>query len=134
MDNLMDLPKGNSREEVRAREKAIKNFYVKWNAEHPEKKMWNENLNDFIHVRFLSIDETSEKAARQYASTLSVFRLDDLLAKAVLVKEVNPKRNTKNQKGFVKMLIMVLDGIKMTVGVQRSGNKIQYCITSVGEG
>ena len=131
---FLNIPSGNSREEIMIRDKAIKDFYASWNAEHPDKKMWNEDLQDYIHIRFLSIEETSEKAARQYASTIAVFRLSDLLAKAKKVSEVDIKKGTKNQKPFVKMLIMQLDDIKMTVGVQKSGNKIQYCITSLRKG
>ena len=132
--DFLNIPSGNSREEVMIRDKAIKDFYASWNAEHPEKKMWNEDLQDYIHIRFLSIEETSEKAARQYSSTMAVFRLSDLLTKAKKVSEVDIKKGTKNQKPFVKMLIMQLDDIKMTVGVQKSGNKIQYCITSLRKG
>ena len=134
MENFkIDLPAGNGREDIRVRDKAIKDFYSSWNADHPEKKMWNEDLKDYIHVRFLSIEETSEKAARQYESTMAVFRLSDLLAHSKKVEEVPPKQGTKNQKQFTSMLIMSLDNIKMTVGVQKSGNKIQYCITALGE-
>ena len=131
---FLNIPSGNSREEIMIRDKAIKDFYASWNAEHPDKKMWNEDLQDYIHIRFLSIEETSEKAARQYSLTMAVFRLSDLLTKAKKVSEVDIKKGTKNQKPFVKMLIMQLDDIKMTVGVQKSGNKIQYCITSLRKG
>lgn len=129
----IEIPAGNSREEIKIRDKAIKDFYALWNAEHPDKKMWNEDLQDYIHVRFLSIEETSEKAARQYEATLAVFRLTELLTKSKKVDEVEPKKGTKNQHPFVKILIMHLDNINMTVGVQKSGNKIQYCITALGE-
>ena len=129
----MVIPAGNSREEIKLRDKAIKDFYASWNAEHPDKKIWNDDLQDYIHVRFLSIEETSEKAARQYESTLAIFRLTELLTKSKKVDEVEPKKGTKNQQPFVKILIMRLDNIKMTVGVQKSGNKIQYCITALGE-
>ena len=108
--NGIEIPAGNSRDEIKLRDKAIKDFYASWNAEHPDKKMWNNDLQDYIHVRFLSIEETSEK-----------------------VEEVEPKKGTKNQQKFVKILIMRHDNIKMTVGVQKSGNKIQYCITALGE-
>ena len=80
-------------------------------------------------MRFLSIEETSEKAARQYESTMAVLRLTELLTKSKKVDEVEPKKGTKNQQPFVKILITRLDNIKMTVGVLKSGNKIQYCIT-----
>ena len=63
---FLNIPSGNSREEIIIRDKAIKVFYASWNAEHPEKKMWNEDLQDYIHIRFHSIEETSEKAQLQY--------------------------------------------------------------------
>ena len=128
----MEIPQGNSREEVKLRDQIIKDFYAGWIAENPEKKMWNEDLQDYILVKYLSITETAEKAARQYESTLAVMRLSELLTKSQKVAEVPPKKGTKNQKPFLKMYIMQLDNIKMTVGLQKStGDKVQYCITSL---
>ncbi|MBO5407249.1 MAG: hypothetical protein J6A27_07040 [Bacteroidales bacterium] len=125
------IPKGNSREEVKIRERLIKDFYAGWIAKNPEKKVWNENLQDYILVKFLSINETAEKAARQYKSTMAVMRLSELLSKAWVITEVPVKRGTKNQKPFLKMLIMQLDNIRMIVGIQKStGDKVQYCITA----
>ena len=40
----MNMPQGNSREEVKMRDQIIKDFYAGWIAEHPEKKMWNDDL------------------------------------------------------------------------------------------
>ena len=128
----MEIPQGNSREEVKQRDQIIKDFYAGWIAENPEKKMWNDDLQDYILVKFLSITETAEKAARQYESTLAVMRLSELLTKSKKVAEVPPKKGTKNQKPFLKMYIMQLDNIKMTVGLQKStGDKVQYCITAI---
>ena len=128
----MEIPQGNSREEVKLRDQIIKDFYAGWIAENPEKKMWNEDLQDYILVKYLSITETAEKAARQYESTLAVMMLSELLTKSKKVAEVPPKKGTKNQKPFLKMYIMQLDNIKMTVGLQKStGDKVQYCITSL---
>ena len=128
----MEIPQGNSREEVKLRDQIIKDFYAEWIAENPEKKMWNEDLQDYILVKYLSITETAEKAARQYESTLAVMRLSELLTKSKKVAEVPPKKGTKNQKPFLKMYIMQLDNIKMTVGLQKStGDKVQYCITAL---
>ena len=128
----MEIPQGNSREEVKLRDQIIKDFYAGWIAENPEKKMWNEDLQDYILVKYLSITETAEKAARQYESTLAVMRLSELLTKSQKVAEVPPKKGTKNQKPFLKMYIMQLDNIKMTVGLQKStGDKVQYCITAL---
>ena len=128
----MEIPQGNSREEVKLRDQIIKDFYAGWIAENPEKKMWNEDLQDYILVKYLSITETAEKAARQYESTLAAMRLSELLTKSKKVAEVPPKKNTRNQKPFLKMYIMQLDNIKMTVGLQKStGDKVQYCITAL---
>ena len=128
----MKIPQGNSREEVKQRDQIIKDFYAGWIAENPEKKMWNEDLQDYILVKYLSITETAEKAARQYESTMAVMRLSELLTKSKKVAEVPPKKGTKNQKPFLKMYIMQLDNIKMTVGLQKStGDKVQYCITAL---
>ena len=128
----MKIPQGNSREEVKQRDQIIKDFYAGWIAENPEKKMWNDALHDYILVKYLSITETAEKAARQYESTMAVMRLSELLTKSKKVAEVPPKKGTKNQKPFLKMYIMQLDNIKMTVGLQKStGDKVQYCITAL---
>ena len=128
----MNIPQGNSRAEVKLRDQMIKNFYAGWIAENPEKKMWNDDLQDYILVKYLSITETAEKAAREYESTLAVMRLSELLTKSKKVAEVPPKKGTKNQKPFLKMYIMQLDNIKMTVGLQKStGDKVQYCITAL---
>ena len=128
----MNIPQGNSREEVKLRDQMIKDFYAGWIAENPEKKMWNDDLQDYILVKYLSITETAEKAARQYESTLAVMRLSELLTKSKKVAEVPPKKGTRNQKPFLKMYIMQLDNIKMTVGLQKStGDKVQYCIIAI---
>ena len=34
----MEIPQGNSREEVKLRDQIIKDFYAGWIAENPEKK------------------------------------------------------------------------------------------------
>ena len=128
----MEIPRGNSREEVKIRDQIVKDFYAGWIAENPEKKMWNDDLQDFIIVKYLSITETAEKATRQYESTLAVMRLSELLTKSKKVAEVPPKKGTKNQKPFLKMYIIQLDNIKMTVGLQKStGDNVQYCITAI---
>lgn len=127
----MEIPQGNSREEVKQRDKIIKDFYAQWIAKNPEKKIWNDDLQDYILIKYLSITETAEKAARNYASTIAVLRLNELLSFSKKVTEVPTKKGTKNQKSFLKMYIMQLDNIKMVVGLQKStGEKVQYCITA----
>ena len=43
----MEIPQGNSREEVKLRDQIIKDFYAGWIAENPEKKMWNDALRPY---------------------------------------------------------------------------------------
>ena len=124
------IPLGRSREEIKMREKAIKDFYARWIALNPEKKVWNKNLSDYILVKFVSINETYEKAARTYESTKAVFKLSEILENAQLMGEVPSKQNNKNQKSFSKLLIMRYRNIKLTVGYQKkTSENVQYCIT-----
>jgi hypothetical protein len=125
-----DIPAGRTKEEIKAREQIIKEFYAQWIAEHPDKKILNVALGKYICVKFLSINETYEKAARNYESTLAVLRLTEILQNATLIEELPAKRNTRNQKQFEKLLVMQYEDIKLTVGLQRSNQDlVQYCIT-----
>ena len=81
-------------------------------------------------MKFLSINETYEKAARDYNSTLAVFHLTEILENAVTIDEKATNRKTKNQKQFEKLIIMKYGEVKLTVGLQRSTQEmVQYCIT-----
>jgi len=131
------IPLGHTREEIQQREKIIKNFYANWNAVNPTKHIFNIALNDFIHIKFLSIQETAKHAASTYKSTLAVTFLTEILEKAKIEKRVKPKPNNKNQKRFSEVIIMqyskhTFGKIKLTIGVLRgSRQKIQYCITAI---
>jgi hypothetical protein len=130
MSMTQTIPKGRTKEEIKIREQLIKDFYGWWNSEHPDKKIYNVALGKYICVKFLSINETYEKAARSYESTLAVFRLTEILQNATLVGELPAKRKTRNQKQFEKLLVMQYENIKLTVGLQRSNQDlVQYCIT-----
>ena len=130
MNTTHDIPIGRTKEEIKTRQKIIKDFYAKWIAEHPEKKVFNVSLAKYICVKFLSINETYEKAARSYESTMAVFRLTEILQNANFVEELPAKRNTRNQKQFEKLLVMQYQNVKLTVGLQRSNQDlVQYCIT-----
>ena len=127
---MNNIPTGHTKEDIKAREKLIKDFYVQWIAAHPDKKIWNKSLGTYINVKFLSINETYEKASRSYESTCAVFRLTEILEQAVKTGEQPAKQNTRNQKQFEKLLIMQHGKVKLTVGLQRSNqNLVQYCIT-----
>lgn len=124
------IPMGRSKAEIKMREKAIKTFYTNWISENPEKRVWNRNLEGYILVKFISINETYEKAARAYESTKAVFILTEILENAELISELPSKPNNKNQKSFSKILIMNYNGIKLTVGYQtKTQENVQYCIT-----
>jgi len=131
------IPQGQTRENIKQREQILKDFYAMWNAANPTKHVFNTALNDFIHVRFLSIQETVEHAAFTYKSTLAVTYLTEILEKATVEKRVAPKPDNQNQKRFSEVIIMqynkrAFGKIKLTVGVLRgSRQKIQYCITAI---
>ena len=135
--NRLDIPQGQTRDEIRQRTQFIKDFYANWNAINPTKRIFNVALNDFIHIRFLSIQETARYAATAYKSTLAVTFLTEILEKATIEKRVKPKENNENQKRFSEIIIMHYDKpafgkIKLTVGVLRgSRQNIQYCIMAI---
>jgi len=134
---IQTIPQGQTRSEILQRRKFIKDFYAHWNAVNSTKHIYNVALNDFIHVRFLSIQETSEQAAYTYKSTLAITYLTEILEKATIEKRVKPKANNQNQKRFSEVIIMqyhkqAFGKIKLTVGVLRgSKQNIQYCITAI---
>ena len=130
---MKNIPTGTSKEDIKIREKIIKDYYANWISDNPEKKIWNDNLQDYILVKYQSINETYNKAARRFESTLAVFRLSEVLKKAVLKSERRTKPGDKNQRPYSKLLIMFYDGIKLTVGVKKTTQeKVQYCLTAVG--
>ena len=108
-----------------------------WNAANPEKRIYNANLQAFIYVKFLSIQETAEKAARSYKSTLAVTYLTEILELSEEVIKTKPKEGNKKQSRFSDVIIMQYSKnnfgkIKLTVGVLRgSREKVQYCITAI---
>ncbi|MBQ7945251.1 MAG: hypothetical protein IJ280_00855 [Bacteroidales bacterium] len=137
MKNDMFIPDGNTIEDFKQRAKVIRNFYRLWKLKHPDQKVYNHSLKADINIRFISIDETSTKAAKNYLSTLAVLQLDVILMAAKKVRVVKPKVGVENQKTFKEMILMECDlvsigKVKLTVGVhKKSSLKIQYCITAI---
>lgn len=133
---FMDIPTGNSLEDVVARRNIIANFYREWKIANPSLRRYNIALKDYINIRFVSITETCTYASRSYLSTLAVLQLDAILSNARKIGEVPVKANS-NQKPFEKIIVMRYDcpgigAVKMTVGVRRGNHeKVQYCITSI---
>lgn len=133
----LEIPLGNSVEEINIRKKIILEFYREWKQQNPTQRKYNVSLKEYVNIRNVSINETCFRASKSYLSTLAVLQLDAVLTMAKKIKMTNAKPNDKNQKPFNKMILMEcnLPGIgkvKLTVGVKRrSFEKIQYCITAI---
>lgn len=126
----MDIPNGNDREEIRSRWQLLKDFYAKWNEAHPGKRVWNKSLGAYIHVKYVSINETARQASISFESTQEVLRLSEILSEAELIKAMPPKRGNKNQKPFSEILVMKQKSAMLIVGKQRSTEEyVQYCIS-----
>lgn len=124
------IPIGHTKQDIKAREKLIKDFYAQWIVEHPDKKVWNRDLKSYIHIKFISINETYEKAAQNIESTLAVFKLTEILNGAIKTGEQRNKRNVENQKQFEKRIILKYGDVKLTLGLQRTTQEyVQYCVT-----
>ena len=137
MNSNITIPQGNSSEEIKQREKIIRDFYRKWKEENPSQRRYNLSLKDYINIRMVSIIETSEHAAKSYLSTIAVLQLDAILIGAKKVSISRIKEGNKNQKPFERIMIMEYEligigKVKMTVGIRRrTHEKVQYCITAI---
>ena len=127
----MEIPKGTSPSDLKARKIIIADFYAKWNADHPDKKVWNDSLKAYIHVKYQSINETKGQASVSYESTMAVLKLTEILENAVVTKIKPSKQNDKNQKSYDRMVFMNYKGIRLLVGHQASKDEyVQYCIST----
>ena len=135
--NTNRIPTGDTIEEKKKRKEFIIAFYSQWIAVNTTKQIFNKSLNDFINVRFLSLQETAGHASHTYKSTVAVTYLTEILEKAKYVTSVKPKPENKNQQRFSEMIVMqhskkIFGEIKLTVGVLKgSKQKVQYCITAI---
>ena len=132
----MNIPIGTEKEDYKTRENIITSFYVEWSSNNPERRVFNESLNDYIYVTYSSLDETRRHAAKRFLSTLAVLQLDTILRTAKRVGKPLPiKPRSKNQKNFSKMIRMEcqLEGVgkvKLLLGIKKkTGEMVQYCIT-----
>lgn len=134
---FMIIPQENNKEALKQREMIISQVYRDWTKNNPSKCVYNHSLKDYINIRYLSITETIRHAAKTYISTLAMLQLDTILRYSVKYgKPKPPKKGVKNQASFSQMQEMRcnLEGIgtvKMMVGIKRTGEKIQYCITAI---
>lgn len=131
------IPQGNSLEEIKTREKIIRDFYHQWKERNPSQRKFNLALKEYINIRMVSIVETSEHASKSYLSTLAVLQLDSILIGAKPISVKKTKEGNKNQRPFERIIIMKynlvgIGTVKMTVGVRRRTlEKVQYCITAI---
>ena len=144
--DFMELDKngiatGDTTEDKKQRKCFIMDFYKMWEIQNPQKLVFNKSLKDFIHVKHISLKETTGQASHRYISTLAIIFLTDILANAVqkgIPQNINPQKD--NQKGFEKIVVMEYNNrgfgkIKLTVGVKRgTKEKVQYCITAIENG
>jgi len=140
MEMELNIPQGESAEDIEVRRNIILQFYHQWKEQNPLQKRYNLALNEYINIRQVSLIETSAHASRTYLSALAVMQLDAILTNARPVARLPIKQKTKNQQPFDHMLIMVYDcvgigRVKMTVGIKKqSFEKVQYCITTLEVG
>ena len=91
----MNIPQGNTKEELKQREEIISQVYRRWTAENPDKRVYNRSLKDYINIRYLSITETMRHAAKTYASTLAMLQLDTILRYSVKFGKPKPPKKQK---------------------------------------
>ena len=127
-----EIPKGSTREDIKARKKIIGDFYASWIEAHPDKKVWNKSLRAYIHVKFQSINETKGHAALSVESTLAVFCLTKILREAYVVEKWAPKYDDKNQRPYSFMLLMRWKNYRLIIGYQKSTEEyVQYYVGNV---
>ena len=98
------IPKGREKADIKTRENVVWAMLGKWLSKHPFKRKKNADLKDYIYLRFDGMQETVNKAARSYKSTMAVFELDFTLANATKTGTDKPK--SKRQEKFAEMIIM----------------------------
>ena len=69
--NQKQIPTSNSKEDIKAREKIIVNFYHEWKRNNPSQKLYNLDLKDYINVRYISIVETVEHSSKKLSFHIS---------------------------------------------------------------
>lgn len=60
------IPLGTSLSEIKKRQQLIYKFYETWKVDHPEKSVFNENLQAEIHIRQESVVGSVAHASKRY--------------------------------------------------------------------
>lgn len=56
MENTkLEVPSGDSREDIKAREQIISDVYRKWYENNPSKAVYNNNLKETLTIGFFTI-------------------------------------------------------------------------------
>lgn len=130
------IPMGVSQEEKLIRREKIHQFLQTWRAEHADSPcVFNKELQEYIKINQVFLLESVAHSAVRYSSTKAVLKMEEVMANAKKVALTNVKEGNKNQKPFVKMMVMQyyspeLGSVKMTVGIRkRTLEHVQYSIT-----
>lgn len=130
------IPMGGSQEEKLIRRDKIHQFLQAWRALHADSPhVFNIDLQEYIKISQVFLLESVAHSAVQYKSTKAVLRMEEVMKNARKITTTNVKDGNKNQKPFVKMMIMQynspeLGKVKMTVGIRkRTLENVQYSIT-----
>ncbi len=130
------IPMGQSMDEVRMRQQIIGNFFKQWKASHDVHQVFNQNLQDYILVRSVSVIEACQHSSKSYKSTKAALMFEKILAMAEKVGTTKPKPGNKNQQNFSDMFILQyqdeeIGSVRLTVGIRkRTAEKIQYGISA----
>lgn len=129
------VPMGNSLAEIDLRRKIVHEYIQQWRNSHEDKRLFNEDLADYIRINQLFLLESVNHAVDNYYSTKAVLRMEEVMAKAMYIGDSQKKEGNSNQKSFEKMVVLIyrsedLGNVKMTVGImRRTHEKIGYSIT-----
>ena len=129
------IPMGQTAQETAQRRQIVKDFIQQWRANHPDPRVWNEELKDYIKINQVFLIEAVGHSANRYASTKAIFQMETIMAEAKMEAKTKVKEGDKNQKPFQYMLVLSyqIEGLgraKLTVGVRlRTHEKVAYDIT-----
>lgn len=129
------IPMGQTAQETAQRRQIVKDFIQQWRANHPDPRVWNEELKDYIKINQVFLIEAVGHSANRYASTKAIFQMETIMAEAKMEAKTKVKEGDKNQKPFQYMLVLSyqIEGLgraKLTVGVRlRTHDKVAYDIT-----
>lgn len=130
---IMEIPRGNSREDNKARREIIKEYYANWMLEHPDRRVWNTSLKDYIYVKFHSLNEVLGHAPRSYMATTAQMHLTEILSDAFLETIRPPKYGDNNQKRYSRMVFLKWKSCRVLVGKRKTTGEYELYYISGGQ-